>query len=254
MKKAYELSVLCDCEIALIIFNHSNKLFQYASTDMDKVLLKYTEYNEPHESRTNADIIEVGPRARTVLRPDRGGGRAAHLARCAPRPAARPARCVSAHACEAGRTSLCSVFPLVLSVFFSPCPSLVCSCICLCLSSSVSSSPTLPLSLGGSLGLSLLFQNKPALQAVGGHRPWNPVVAFPGHVSLGRGAHLHETGPGRAWKGVVGLQRDSPEPSSCFSHGVCVLSGNRTCASEAGAREATGLASRVTSRMWRKLP
>uniref|UniRef100_A0A671LG69 Myocyte-specific enhancer factor 2D homolog n=1 Tax=Sinocyclocheilus anshuiensis TaxID=1608454 RepID=A0A671LG69_9TELE len=58
MKKAYELSVLCDCEIALIIFNHSNKLFQYASTDMDKVLLKYTEYNEPHESRTNADIIE----------------------------------------------------------------------------------------------------------------------------------------------------------------------------------------------------
>ena len=59
MKKAYELSVLCDCEIALIIFNGSNKLFQYASTDMDKVLLKYTEYNEPHESRTNKDIIEV---------------------------------------------------------------------------------------------------------------------------------------------------------------------------------------------------
>ncbi|XP_071965560.1 myocyte-specific enhancer factor 2C-like isoform X2 [Antedon mediterranea] len=59
MKKAYELSVLCDCEIALIIFNSSNKLFQYASTDMDKVLLKYTEYNEPHESRTNNDIIEV---------------------------------------------------------------------------------------------------------------------------------------------------------------------------------------------------
>ncbi|XP_071971023.1 myocyte-specific enhancer factor 2D isoform X3 [Engystomops pustulosus] len=59
MKKAYELSVLCDCEIALIIFNHTNKLFQYASTDMDKVLLKYTEYNEPHESRTNADIIET---------------------------------------------------------------------------------------------------------------------------------------------------------------------------------------------------
>ncbi|XP_056273601.1 myocyte enhancer factor 2aa isoform X4 [Pseudoliparis swirei] len=58
MKKAYELSVLCDCEIALIIFNSTNKLFQYASTDMDKVLLKYTEYNEPHESRTNCDIVE----------------------------------------------------------------------------------------------------------------------------------------------------------------------------------------------------
>ena len=42
MKKAYELSVLCDCEILVIIFNSHNKLFQYASSDMDKVLLKYT--------------------------------------------------------------------------------------------------------------------------------------------------------------------------------------------------------------------
>ncbi|XP_060038340.1 myocyte-specific enhancer factor 2B isoform X2 [Erinaceus europaeus] len=59
MKKAYELSVLCDCEIALIIFNGANRLFQYASTDMDRVLLKYTEYSEPHESRTNADILQT---------------------------------------------------------------------------------------------------------------------------------------------------------------------------------------------------
>lgn len=66
MKKAYELSVLCDCEIALIIFNSSNKLFQYASTDMDKVLLKYTEYNEPHESRTNSDIVEVSGGVKSV--------------------------------------------------------------------------------------------------------------------------------------------------------------------------------------------
>uniref|UniRef100_A0A1I7X0L8 MADS-box domain-containing protein n=1 Tax=Heterorhabditis bacteriophora TaxID=37862 RepID=A0A1I7X0L8_HETBA len=29
MKKAYELSVLCDCEIALIVFNSTNKLFHY---------------------------------------------------------------------------------------------------------------------------------------------------------------------------------------------------------------------------------
>lgn len=26
---------------------------------MDKVLLKYTEYNEPHESLTNKNIIDV---------------------------------------------------------------------------------------------------------------------------------------------------------------------------------------------------
>ena len=59
MKKAYELSVLCDCEIALIIFTSNNKLYQYASSDMDKVLLKYTEYNDTVVSQTNKDIIEM---------------------------------------------------------------------------------------------------------------------------------------------------------------------------------------------------
>ncbi|CAG8495751.1 1557_t:CDS:2 [Paraglomus occultum] len=59
MKKAYELSVLCDCEIALIIFNSNNKLVQYASTDIDKILLKYTEYSEPHESKGNHDFANT---------------------------------------------------------------------------------------------------------------------------------------------------------------------------------------------------
>ena len=59
MKKAYELSVLCDCDIALMIFNSNNRLFQYASSDMDSVLLKYAEHNELHESCTNIDIIDV---------------------------------------------------------------------------------------------------------------------------------------------------------------------------------------------------
>jgi len=59
MKKAYELSVLCGCEVGLIMFTANNKLFQYASSDMDRILLRYTEYNEPHESRTNEDIIKI---------------------------------------------------------------------------------------------------------------------------------------------------------------------------------------------------
>lgn len=49
MKKAYELSVLCDCEIALIIFNSSGKLVQYASTEIDKILLKYTDVSNSYE-------------------------------------------------------------------------------------------------------------------------------------------------------------------------------------------------------------
>jgi hypothetical protein len=59
MKKAYELSVLCGCEIALMILNSNYRLFQYASSDINKVLLKYAEYNEPHESCTNVDIVDI---------------------------------------------------------------------------------------------------------------------------------------------------------------------------------------------------
>lgn len=59
MKKAYELSVLCDCEVGLIIFSNTQKLFQYSSTEMDNILLKYTEHAEPHESKTNHDLAKV---------------------------------------------------------------------------------------------------------------------------------------------------------------------------------------------------
>jgi hypothetical protein len=56
IKKAMELSILCDCEIALIVFNHPNKLFQYASDDVTKVLLRYVDYNEsPMQDLSNAD-------------------------------------------------------------------------------------------------------------------------------------------------------------------------------------------------------
>ncbi|KAG0166484.1 myocyte enhancer factor [Apophysomyces sp. BC1034] len=64
MKKAYELSVLCNCEIALIIFNSNNKLVQYASTDIDKILMKYTEHNGPQESKGNDDFIEACEQSR----------------------------------------------------------------------------------------------------------------------------------------------------------------------------------------------
>ncbi len=51
-----ELSMLCGCEIALIIFDANQKLFQYSSTSVDKILLKYTEYDEPYEERINDDV------------------------------------------------------------------------------------------------------------------------------------------------------------------------------------------------------
>ncbi|KAJ1842004.1 myocyte enhancer factor, partial [Coemansia sp. RSA 2708] len=59
LKKAYELSVLCDSEIAVVIFSSQNKLVQYASTNMDKVLMRYTDYGEPSESLTNVQCAAM---------------------------------------------------------------------------------------------------------------------------------------------------------------------------------------------------
>ena len=59
IKKAYELSVLCECEVGLILFSNNGKLYQYASNDMDRILLRYTENTEAYESRNNEDVARV---------------------------------------------------------------------------------------------------------------------------------------------------------------------------------------------------
>ncbi|KAL3341996.1 hypothetical protein AABB24_026158 [Solanum stoloniferum] len=40
-KKAYELSVLCDAEVAFIIFSHKGRLFEFASSNMQKIIERY---------------------------------------------------------------------------------------------------------------------------------------------------------------------------------------------------------------------
>ncbi|KAJ0260895.1 Agamous-like MADS-box protein AGL15 [Hirschfeldia incana] len=45
LKKAHELSVLCDAEVAVIVFSKSGKLFEFSSTrSMKKTLLRYGNY------------------------------------------------------------------------------------------------------------------------------------------------------------------------------------------------------------------
>ncbi|KAL3631255.1 Alpha-glucosidase 2 [Castilleja foliolosa] len=53
LKKAYELSVLCDAEVALIIFSNKGKLYEFCSTScsMAKTLERY--------HRSNYDAIEA---------------------------------------------------------------------------------------------------------------------------------------------------------------------------------------------------
>lgn len=41
-KKAYELGILCSADVAVIVFNGPGKLFEFASGDIDQVLLKYS--------------------------------------------------------------------------------------------------------------------------------------------------------------------------------------------------------------------
>eukprot|EP01127_Copromyxa_protea_P024749 TRINITY_DN990_c2_g1_i1.p1 TRINITY_DN990_c2_g1~~TRINITY_DN990_c2_g1_i1.p1 ORF type:complete len:515 (+),score=99.46 TRINITY_DN990_c2_g1_i1:25-1545(+) len=54
-KKAMELSILCGCEIALIVFN-SSKLFHYSSGELDSTLVKYADYSEEaNQSITNKE-------------------------------------------------------------------------------------------------------------------------------------------------------------------------------------------------------
>lgn len=52
VKKAIELSILCDCEIALVIFNSQGKLTQYSSGNIDQTLSKFID-EKPIESYTN---------------------------------------------------------------------------------------------------------------------------------------------------------------------------------------------------------
>ncbi|CAO3654798.1 unnamed protein product [Mucor hiemalis] len=58
MKKAYELSVLCNCEVALVIIPSNNKLIQYSSSDMNSLLKKFHENDLPREIKSNQDFIE----------------------------------------------------------------------------------------------------------------------------------------------------------------------------------------------------
>ncbi len=65
-KKALELSMLCDSEIGLVIFNSSGQLCQYASRDMEKLLERYSKAcSEPHERRTNDEVSLERPRQDT---------------------------------------------------------------------------------------------------------------------------------------------------------------------------------------------
>lgn len=55
LKKAHELSVLCDAEVALIIFSSTGKLFEFASSSMKAVLERHFMYTS---HKQNGKLVE----------------------------------------------------------------------------------------------------------------------------------------------------------------------------------------------------
>lgn len=56
-KKSYELSLMCGCDIAVILISSNNKLYQYSSENMESTLMKYSEWSGKVETKT-ADEVE----------------------------------------------------------------------------------------------------------------------------------------------------------------------------------------------------
>ncbi|CAD6209309.1 unnamed protein product [Miscanthus lutarioriparius] len=61
LKKAFELSVLCDAEVALVVFSPRGKLFEFASGSVQKTIERYRTYTKDNVSNKTVqqDIEQV---------------------------------------------------------------------------------------------------------------------------------------------------------------------------------------------------
>ncbi|XP_028083083.1 MADS-box protein SOC1-like isoform X2 [Camellia sinensis] len=56
LKKAFELSVLCDAEVALIIFSPRGKLYEFASSSMQETIQRYQRHTK--DVQTDNSLVE----------------------------------------------------------------------------------------------------------------------------------------------------------------------------------------------------
>ncbi|KAL3537554.1 hypothetical protein ACH5RR_000920 [Cinchona calisaya] len=67
LKKAYELGVLCDAQVAVIIFSNTGKLFEFANSSMQQILDRYANCTESSES-SPVEHKPEGPKEENVLK------------------------------------------------------------------------------------------------------------------------------------------------------------------------------------------
>ncbi|KNA08485.1 hypothetical protein SOVF_162160 isoform B [Spinacia oleracea] len=58
-KKAEELSVLCDADIALIVFSAPGKLFDFSSSRMGDILSRYTTQSKNEKKRSEVPFLQL---------------------------------------------------------------------------------------------------------------------------------------------------------------------------------------------------
>eukprot|EP01052_Picozoa_sp_SAG31_P007408 SAG31_NODE_353_length_17229_cov_8.702160_12_plen_110_part_00 len=62
MKKAQELSILCDAEVSVILFNPAGQIFEFSSANMEESLKRFESVlNDPNsevprDAKTNLDV------------------------------------------------------------------------------------------------------------------------------------------------------------------------------------------------------
>ncbi|KAE9967480.1 hypothetical protein EG328_008170 [Venturia inaequalis] len=56
-KKAHELSVLCSVDVAVIIFGHNKKLYEFSSGDINETIGRYQYYGGAHEHKGPEDFM-----------------------------------------------------------------------------------------------------------------------------------------------------------------------------------------------------
>ncbi|KAL4561972.1 hypothetical protein LXL04_034158 [Taraxacum kok-saghyz] len=56
LKKAHELSVLCDAEVAIIVFSNTGRLYEFSSSSMRGVIERYNRATEPSTSQMQIEM------------------------------------------------------------------------------------------------------------------------------------------------------------------------------------------------------